>query len=186
MSCAETQTLIHGYLDGEVDLVHALEIEQHLQDCAACTQVYRNQQALQAAIRGSALYFPAPPDLASRIQTAVRQAGPAPAPRSRVLPWRLLSFVAVAAVLVLALGGLLRSLTLPAAADPLAQEVVASHVRSLMAGHLADVASTDQHTVKPWFDGKIDFAPPVTDFAAQGFPLTGGRLDYLDNRPVAA
>ena len=187
MSCETTRPLIEAYVDGELDLVRAVEIEQHLQGCAACTRVYRNQQALHTALvsAAGALYYTAPAGLQKRIQNSVRKAEPERSIRW-VLPWRNLSLVAAMAVLLLTSWAVLRFASAPAGDALLAQEVVAGHVRSLQANHLGDVISTDQHTVKPWFDGKIDFAPPVTDFAAQGFPLWGGRLDYLDNRPVAA
>jgi anti-sigma factor RsiW len=179
--------LIEAYVDGELDLVRAVEIEQHLQGCAACTRVYRNQQALHTALvsAAGALYYTAPAGLQKRIQDSVRKAEPERSIRW-VLPWRNLSLVAAVAVLLLTSWAVLRLASAPGGDALLAQEVVAGHVRSLQANHLGDVISTDQHTVKPWFDGKIDFAPPVTDFAAQGYPLWGGRLDYLDNRPVAA
>jgi len=129
--------------------------------------------------------------LEERIRASVHKASrperdPFAGPR---LPWRLFALAAaVAAVVIGAVGivALMRGTPGAGANQGLAQEVVASHIRSLMGNHLEDVASTDQHTVKPWFDGKLDFSPVVNDFSAQGFPLVGGRLDYLDNRPVAA
>ncbi len=187
MNCQETQNLIHAYLDGELDLVKSLEIEQHLEDCPACSQAYKNQQALRAAISANAdtLYYRAPAPLRKRIQSSVRRAGQTTS-APRVMPWRWLGVAASLVVVALVAWGLTRSLSAPSADDLLTQEVVASHVRSLMLNHLSDVASSDQHTVKPWFDGKLDFSPTVQDLANQGFPLIGGRLDYLDNRPVAA
>ncbi len=186
MNCQETQTLIHAYLDGELDLVKSLEIEEHLQGCQACSQTYQNQQALRAALNAGSLYFRSPAPLRKRIQVAVRQADRSEHRAPRVLPWRWLGAAVSLVVVVLVTWSVTRSLSTPSANDLLAQEVVASHVRSLMPEHLADVASSDQHTVKPWFSGKLDFSPVVEDLANQGFPLVGGRLDYLDNRPIAA
>jgi anti-sigma factor RsiW len=186
LNCRETQTLIHGYVDGELDLMKSLEIEQHLQECPACAQAHASLQEVRAAIQKSTLYFQTPPGLARRVQSSVR--GASPGDRTpRVRPRRLLA-VAASLALITAAGWLLVR-ALPAGSDDafLTEELVASHVRSqMLPSHRFDVASSDPHTVKPWFEGKLDFAPPVKDLAGQGFPLIGGRLDYLHNRPVAA
>jgi len=185
LSCHETQDLIHGYLDGELDLVRNLAIEQHLQSCQACAQAYRNQQALRSAIRTGSLYFKAPANLQKRVRSATRKASKAET-RPQVWSWRWLSVGTSLAVLAIITWSLVPFLTGPSADDRLAQEVISAHVRSLMVNHLVDVSSSDQHTVKPWFNGKLDFSPPVKDLTDYGFPLVGGRLDYLNNRPVAA
>jgi anti-sigma factor RsiW len=184
MNCAETHPLLHAYTDGELDLVRSLEVEQHLRGCAACESQKASLQSLGSLLRNSDLAYRAPDSLRKK----VRQIAPAPerGTRSRadnVSPlWKWLAIGATAfAVFTLVL-------RTPGNSDNsrLLDDAVAGHVRSLMAGHLMDVASTDQHTVKPWFNGKLDFAPDVKDFAAQDFPLVGGRLDYLDHRAVAA
>lgn len=189
MSCTEIQNLVHASVDGELDLVRSLEIERHLHECKACERAYQIQLALKDKFRDAPLRFRAPAGLRQNIQHALPQPFPAATPTRTSPWWATWSWAGAAAVVLLAavLGGILgHVLREPASNDLLAQEVIASHVRSLMANHLADVPSTDQHTVKPWFDGKLDFSPPVKDLASAGFPLTGGRLDYLDNRPVAA
>ena len=200
MSCPENVTLIHGYLDGELDLLNTLQLEAHLRECATCAQACKNHQMLRSAMRGGDFYFKAPKDLANRIRLSLHEADEAnnlarqvPPPvreLPRRMPWRIswtfasmAASLAVFAVIAWRLG--------PVASrhsqdDLMTQEVLASHVRSLMADHLTDVPSSDQHTVKPWFNGKLDFSPPVQDLSKEGFPLVGGRLDYLGDRPVAA
>ena len=183
MTCTDIQVAIHGYMDGELDPLKNLEIEKHLQHCAVCSQSYKADQALQTAVKTGAQYFPASADLRKRIQSSVRQLskGEQIFP---TMPWRWLAVAAsVVFVVILAWALIPRGLD---AEQLVAQEVVSSHVRSLMVAHLADVMSSDQHTVKPWFTGKLDFSPPVKDLSKEGFPLVGGRLDYLENRPVAA
>ena len=189
MNCHDMTELLHAHLDQELDPVRSLEAEQHLKECPACLRRYQELQALRKVIAGRRLYFEAPPGLAKRVRTAVRQASRAQAPPARQL-WHLslfwLRMLAPAAAIALALLVGLPWLTHPSAESRLAQEIVSAHVRSLMADHLTDVASTDQHTVKPWFTGKVTFSPPVANLAAQGFPLIGARLDVLEEQPVAA
>ena len=185
MDCKNAQTLIAGYLDRELDPVQTVETEDHLHGCAVCSQSYKDHQVLSEGLRTGSVYFKAPADLQKRIQRAVRQAAKAEsAPRWLSWSWvRMAAPLAAAALVLFTLVPFLRG---PSTEDILTREVVSGHVRSLMANHLTDVPSSDRHTVKPWFNGKLDFSPPVQDFAKQGFPLVGGRLDYLNNRPVAA
>ena len=185
MTCEELQTFLHGYVDGELDLVSSLDIEHHLQGCAPCSAALTRHQALREAFREPTLYYRAPAALRQRLRSAVHQAaGPAPA-RPR-LAWRPLAIAASLAFVALLAWSVVRLRSLPSGEDLLAQDVVSSHVRSLIAGPDVLVESSNQHTVKPWFNGKVDFAPDVKNFAAEGYVLKGGRLDYLDNRKAAA
>ena len=183
MNCDEMNPLLHAYSDHELDLEHSLAVERHLQTCPACAAEKRSIQSLRSALRRGDLAYRASPQLRDRIRSAIGGTGAKTQPRSaqpRFWQWLALGATAFAAItLILRPAGI-------SSRDQLADEAIANHVRSLMASHLTDVASSDQHTVKPWFNGRIDFAPTVTDFAAQGFPLVGGRLDYLDGRNVAA
>jgi anti-sigma factor RsiW len=182
--------LIHAYVDGELDLARSLEVEHHMQECQVCASAYRNQTALRSAFKDSSLYHSAPAKLKKRIRSSLRLEAKSEVSR-RSFGWRWLPVgvgVALAIVLLMALV-IWRAVPglRPSGDELLAQEIVSNHVRSLqLDSHRADVISSDQHTVKPWFDGKLDFAPPVKDFAGQGFPLIGGRLEYLNNRAVAA
>lgn len=189
MSCRETQELLHGYLDGELDLVRSLEIERHLHTCPMCSQAHQNQHALRSAIANGSLYHAAPAGLQTRVRSAIRKANNPetfPSIRSSITPRRWLAAgAALAAIMLLALM-LAPMLSRPSSDDLMTREIISAHVRSLMADHLTDVSSTDQHTVKPWFNGRLDFSPPVKDFTDHGFPLVGGRLDYINDRPVAA
>jgi anti-sigma factor RsiW len=185
MDCKSTQTLIAGYLDHELDPVRSLEIEGHLRLCSSCSLGYKADQVLRDRLRNPSVYFKASDDLRKRLQRSLRQAANA-GTLSRSISWSWLKIaapVAAAAIVILTLVPFLYG---PRSEDTLAQEVLSSHIRSLMPQHLTDVASSDHHTVKPWFNGRLDFSPAVVDLAKEGFPLVGGRIDYVNNRPVAA
>jgi anti-sigma factor RsiW len=185
MNCQQIQKLIHAYHDGELDAANTMQVDEHLADCPACFAATRQLSVLRTALQAPELRFHAPAGLRASISTAVRQAAQTEreAPVSR--PWYRSAGWAAAAVL---LATLLSSYPYFSAQreNQMLAELTASHVRSLMASHLTDVASTDRHTVKPWFDGKIDFAPPVKDLQEIGFPLLGGRLDFIEGHAAAA
>jgi anti-sigma factor RsiW len=198
VACESDKLLLHAYFDGELDLIGSLQIEEHVKSCSDCSQDLRQQRTLRTALRSPGLYRQAPQSLRADILAAAgRESGRASsstalnravtfgsARRRPVLEW--LAVAASIAVVVFVGLRLVPRLGNSRQSDLFAQELVASHIRSLQPGHLYDVESTDQHTVKPWFDGKLDFSPPVRDLADQGFPLVGGRLDYIGDRTVAA
>jgi anti-sigma factor RsiW len=190
MDCKKALALLDAYLDGELDLSASLELEAHLAECAACRARREELAGLSGRLRAGLTEYAAPEDLRARMAQLAASPGATPAlkPASRDR-WQRRQFMALAASVLLAVfasGGTTYLLMRPAPEDPLAEEVVGSHIRSLMADHLVDVVSSDQHTVKPWFDGRLDLAPAVVDLKAQGFTLLGGRLDYIDRQPVAA
>ena len=211
MNCEEATKLMDGYLDGELDPITSQTIEQHLRECRNCDLAYKTHGSLIRALGNATPYYKAPAELRERIQSSLREEMAAPLMRNvapdaqplflRKQPgprtvlfgtqwnWLSLAGLGLAAAIIFAAIialNLVPRWQRPGADQFLATQLIASHVRSLMANHLSDVASSDQHTVKPWLDAKLDFAPPVIDLSSEGFPLVGGRLDYLDNRPVAA
>lgn len=193
MNCQEAQSRIPLHLDGELDALEGLALEKHLRTCTGCTAVFKQSSALRDSIKTGAPYYRAPEKLRQAVYAQLdthQSMTPEPAITAEnrftalvrhMLPTGLGFALGVLATVAIVL------LQRPAPSPTeLPAEIVASHVRSLMAHHLTDIASSDEHTVKPWFNGKIDFAPNVRDLTTDGFPLLGGRLDYLAGRPVVA
>ena len=186
MSCDFTRTVLHGYLDGELDASRAAEFERHLESCRECATALGAEESLRSSLHGASLYERAPVSLRKKIRADL-DAATAVSVALRIPAWRWLGVAA--AVLIVATFSWYawpRVQNSAASAPFTAAEIIDAHVRSLQPGHLTDVASTDQHTVKPWFNGKLDVAPPVIDLTAQGFTLVGGRLDYVDARAIGA
>ncbi|HXW63216.1 MAG TPA: anti-sigma factor [Candidatus Acidoferrales bacterium] len=179
MDCTLHRHLLEAYLDGELGFERTLEVEAHLASCGVCSAEVQSWKDIRLAMQGTELYHHAPAHLESKVRNWLPQS------RSPRTPWFWRSIWAAGGAAFATALMLVSFVVMRPAAPSRSQDLVASHIRSLMADHLMDVVSTDQHTVKPWFDGKLDFAPPVQDFAADGYPLAGGRLDYLENREVA-
>jgi anti-sigma factor RsiW len=185
MNCEEAEVLLHALIDGELDAGHAREVENHIAGCPRCAAALSDYREMSKAMASADLRYTAPPELRQRIEAAL------PQPQAQVvqMPSRrsvLRGFAMGSAVSAIAATGLFAIVVRNDDMERIQSEVVSAHLRSLQAGHLIDVVSTDQHTVKPWFNGKLDVAPPVIDLTAQGFTLIGGRLDYVDARAIGA
>jgi anti-sigma factor (TIGR02949 family) len=187
VSCELSQWQLHAYFDGELDAVSAASFESHLKSCSECQTALASEQALRAAVASARLYERAPAEL-RRSLTVQLPGRPAVTTQPQTISpaWRWLALAASFLFLATLSWQLLQRFRAASGQPPIITAALDAHLRSLQQGHLADVESTDQHTVKPWFDGKVDFAPPVQDFANDGFPLLGGRLDILDRKTVAA
>lgn len=179
----EIQQLLPAYVDQELGIVDALAVERHLRTCDACRREIEEQRSVSDRVHAAEAYVDAPAALRMRVLASLPDN---PVPRAGRASWQVWWPRAMTALAVLlALGWGVSAYRAPSARQELTEELVASHVRSLQVDHLADVASSDQHTVKPWFLGKLDFAPPLIDTAQLGFPLVGGRLDFVGGRNVA-
>jgi anti-sigma factor RsiW len=186
MTCAESEVLIHALLDGELDAGHAREVEAHLEICPRCAAQLDAYREMQQAMSAERLRYTAPAGLRRRIERALPSA-PASMPARAASRWSMLKGFAMGTALSTAIAASLVINVIGTDQDQrVLGDVLSAHVRSLQGDHLTDVKTGDQHTVKPWFNGKLDLAPPVVDLTAQGFTLIGGRLDYVDGKAVAS
>ncbi len=184
LTCEQASRLLSAFVDRELVAAQSVDMEAHVHACVRCSTVVERDLALRAAMQTAPLRFAAPVGIEGRIRKHLRCETDA-SRRLAPMIWRWATVpLAMAAAAVITWGVAARHGTI-AGQDPLIAELVSSHIRSLMVEHLVDVVSSDQHTVKPWFSGKVDFSPPVQDFSAAGFPLIGGRVDYVGGRPVA-
>ena len=185
MNCDDARRLIAAYSDGELDLLRNVDMEEHLRSCDSCALARENLQALKQAAQSA--YFPTPDGLRESVLATVRASDPIPQSamvRRASRSW-ITTGLAMAAGVILGFF-VAQNLYRHTREQTLLAQLTDSHVRSLVGTHLTDVISSDQHTVRPWFEGKLDFAPPVEDLSGQGFPLVGGRVEYIDGRAVAA
>jgi len=185
MDCKKAKILIDAYIDNELDIANSLEVEQHIRACKGCSTVYHNYLIIQSTLRDEYTYFSPPPELKKKITASIRNSEK----KQLSLKTSLFGWHGAAAVFALTAIFLLIVILFrpsPSQEEQVTEQIVDNHMRSLMPNHLTDVQNSDQHTVKPWFNGKLDFSPPVADLSSLGFTLVGGRLDYINGQPVAA
>jgi anti-sigma factor RsiW len=187
MNCTEARIQLCGYVDGELGTSQSSHLDEHVSTCASCQRERTVQSFVHTELRREITRFQAPAALHRRIRASLQ----ARSSESRGRWWHRLTWTALAPAAGMAFAALFCAnvvilASLPSKDDRLADDVLTSHVRALVASHAIDVVSSDRHTVKPWYTGKLDFSPPVRDFVADGFTLKGGRLDYVDGRTVAA
>ena len=188
MNCKQAETLVAAHADGEVDALRNYSIKQHLLGCAGCAASYRSMLELRARIRAEVPYFVASPALHARVRATVGAVRASMPPRSRPTSarWRWLTGGVLAGCTASVFAWMLGTTVLAwRANEDFAVAAVATHVRATLSDHMIEVASSDRHTVKPWLSARLDYSPPVQDLANEGFALIGGRLDYLERRPVA-
>ena len=185
MNCEFAQTTVHAYFDGELDALRSADFENHLEICTECKAELEGISALHKRLQESDLFEQASPQLADRIRRQISGEATGNRPKVFTRPFLVSAFAALAAAAA-SIAIVFLFFESHSQETRITAELIDAHVRSLQPGHLTDVLSTDQHTVKPWFDGKLDFIPPVSDFSQQGFPLEGGRLDIIDSHNVAA
>jgi anti-sigma factor (TIGR02949 family) len=187
MNCNEAMALLPTYSDGELDAVQSAAMEKHVLGCPECSAQRDALVALRDRIRSEAPYYTAPASLRERVRAAIARASEAqPAPRPTRGRWHWLSAGALAGSAVTVFAWFLGSAVLDwRVSTDLDAEVVANHARATLGNRMTDVSSSDRHTVKPWLSSRLDYSPPVQDFAPDGWPLVGGRLDYLGGQAVA-
>jgi anti-sigma factor RsiW len=182
MTCAEAKILLHALLDGELDAGNAHDVEAHVGSCPHCAVELRGYREMQRAMSAAQLRFTVPIGLRRRIERALPSSPPRISSRRSVLK----GFAMGTALSAAMAASLVMTVIRTDQDHRLIGDVLSAHMRSLQGEHLTDVQTSDQHTVKPWFNGKVDVAPPVVDLTAQGFTLIGGRLDYIDGKTVAS
>ncbi len=185
MRCAECRDSLNALIDGELDASATADVRAHLADCVDCRREHDVLADTSRLLKEGLVRHTAPDVLKARLRSSLAQSRPFDEPVER-RPRSWITLAAAAAVIAIASSGITLAVARQGARPPAGEEVLSSHLRSLMPGHLTDVASTNQHNVKPWFNGRVDFSPSVPNLDSAGFPLLGGRLDYVNDRPVAA